>query len=123
ELTDAAIAAAVARSEQIAKFARPDPEFMPPLGPQDYLPGRTYFESTAKASPDQMSAMAKPALDFASAKEVTAAGFFNVGAAVSAMATNKGLFAHDNSTGALFSISARTSDGTGAGWAGVNFQD
>src|SRR5207245_3160869 len=103
--------------------APPDPEFLPPLGKQSYVDGRTYFDSTAKAGPDQMAGMAKPILDLATAKEVTAAGFFSVGSACSAMATSKGLFAHETSTGALFSISARTSDGTGAGWAGVNHQN
>src|SRR5438132_8242744 len=49
EFSDSAIAAAVRKSEEIAKFAPPDPEFMPPLGKQSYLDGRTYFDSTAKA--------------------------------------------------------------------------
>jgi predicted Zn-dependent protease len=70
-----------------------------------------------------MSALTKPVLDLASSKQVTAAGFFNMGATGSALATSKGLFAHDTSTSALFTVSARTSDGTGAGWAGVNYQD
>src|SRR3954471_18572207 len=70
-----------------------------------------------------MAAATRPALDLAAEKQITAAGFFNVGDACSAMATSKGLFAYDRHTGALFSVSARTSDGTGAGWAGVNYQD
>src|SRR5437660_5059276 len=123
ELTDSGIAAAVRKSEEIAKFAPPDPEFMPPLGAQEYLDARTYFYGTAKAGPPEMASMAKPVLDLASAKEVTAAGFFSVGSGCSAMATSKGLFAHETSTRALFSVSARTSDGTGAGWAGVNHQE
>ena len=123
EFTDSAIAAAVRKSEEIAKFAPPDPEFMPPLGAQSYLEARTYFYATAKAGPQEMASMSKPVLDLATAKEVTVAGFFNVGSACSAMATSKGLFAHQTSTSALFSVSARTSDATGAGWAGVNQQN
>lgn len=123
EFTDKAIAAAVKKSEEIAKFAPPDPEYMPPLGPQSYLPGRRYFEATAKATAGEMATMSRPVLDLAARKEVTSAGFFNAGAGTSARATSKGLFVHENSTSALFTVSARTSDGTGAGWAGVNFQD
>jgi predicted Zn-dependent protease len=123
ELNDEAIATAVKKSEEIAKFAPPDPEFMPPLGPQSYLPARTYFEATAQTGPDQMAAMCKPVLDLATKSQVTAAGFFNIGASSSAMATTNGLFAYQTATSALFTVSARTSDGTGAGWAGVNFQD
>src|SRR5438093_6133021 len=49
EFTDSAIAAAVRKSEEIAKFAPPDPEFMPPLGEQSYVEPRIYFYATAKA--------------------------------------------------------------------------
>src|SRR6266404_4533805 len=77
DLKDDAVAAAVKKSEEIAKFAPPDPEFMPPLGPQTYLPARTYFEKTAQTSPEQMSDMCKPVLDSASGSKVSAAGFSN----------------------------------------------
>src|SRR6185436_2364270 len=50
DFKEAAIAAAVSKSEEIAKFAPPDPEFMPPLEPQTYLPGQTYFETTAQST-------------------------------------------------------------------------
>jgi len=123
EFSDEAILAAVRKSEEIAGFAPPDPEFVAPLGPQTYLSGRTYFDATAKTSAARMADMTKPVLDLASNGQVTAAGFFNVGASSSSLATSKGLFAHDTATSALFTVSARTSDGTGAGWAGVNYQN
>src|SRR3954462_4325549 len=123
EFTDAALAQFVRKSEEIARLAPPDPEFIAPFGPQEYLAGKTWFERTARTTPADMAAATRPALDLAAEKQVTAAGFFDVGDACSAMATSKGLFAYDRHTGALFSISARTSDGTGAGWAGVNYQD
>src|ERR1051325_6520058 len=123
EFTDAALERVVRKSEEIAKFAPPNPEFVPPFGPQQYLEGRTWFEGTAKAGPEEMAGMTRPVLETATKKEVTAAGFFSVGSASSSIATSKGLFAHDNATGALFSVSARTSDGTGAGWSGVKYHD
>jgi len=123
EFTDAALERVVRKAEEIARFAPPDPEFVPPFGPQQYVEGRTWFERTAKASPAEMSSLARPVLDEAAAKAVTAAGFFTAGSGCSAMATSNGLFAHDLATGSLFSVSARTSDGTGAGWAGVKHHD
>jgi predicted Zn-dependent protease len=123
EFSDAALAQVVRKSEEIARLARPDPEFVPPYGPQQYLPGQSWFDATAKSTPASMATATRPVLDLATQKEVTAAGFFNVGQSCSAMATSKGLFAFDRSTGALFTVSARTSDGTGAGWAGVNHHD
>jgi len=123
EFSDAALQAVVRKSEEIARFAPPDPEFVAPFGPQQYLQSRMWFQSTADSTPAQMARMTRPVLDAATKSEVTAAGFFSVGGGCSALATSEGLFAHDTDTGALFSVSARTSDGTGAGWAGVKHND
>lgn len=123
ELDEESIAAAVKRSEEIAKLARENPEFQPPLGAQTYLESRTYFERTAKATPDKLAALCEPVLAEANARKVTAAGFLEAGTACSGMATNNGLFVFQNSTESLFTVSARTSDGTGSGWAGKNYHD
>jgi len=123
ELDDDSITAAVRKSEEIARLARENPEFMPPLGPQEYLESRTYYESTAKARPDKLAVLCDPVLKEAMDKKVTAAGFLDVGAGCAGMATSNGLFAFEESTGAVFTVSARTSDGTGSGWAGRNYHD
>src|SRR5690606_28836635 len=52
EFSDAALEAAVRRSEELAKLAPEDPEFMPPLPQQDYLPVKAHFESTAAITPE-----------------------------------------------------------------------
>ena len=123
ELDDASIAAAVKKSEEIARLAPENSEFLPPLGQQSYLESRTYFDSTAQAQPDKLAALCAPVLTEAIDKKVTAAGFLNAGASCSAMATSQGLFVYDKSTNATFTLSARTSDGTGSGWAGNNYHD
>jgi predicted Zn-dependent protease len=123
ELDDNSIAAAVRQSEEIARLARENPEFLPPLGPQTYLESRTYYESTAQARPDKLAALCDPVLSEAIDKKVTAAGFLDVGAGCAAMATSNGLFAFEKATGAVFTVSARTDDGTGSGWAGKNHHD
>jgi predicted Zn-dependent protease len=54
EFDDASIERAVRRSEELARLAPEDPEFMPPLGPQQYLapsPG-AYSAATAGITPE-----------------------------------------------------------------------
>src|SRR5215213_5440181 len=60
ELDDASILAAVRKSEQIARLAPENPEFMPPLGPQHYMEGRGYSEETARARPHTLAALCRP---------------------------------------------------------------
>src|SRR5205814_4552689 len=117
EFTDAALERVVRKAEEIARFAPPDPEFVPPFGPQQYVEGRTWFERTAKASPAEMSSLARPVLDEAAAKAVTAAGFFTAGSGCSAIATSSGPFARVLDPAPLFSVSALTIVGSGSGWA------
>lgn len=119
----ASIEAAVRTSEQLARLAPENPEFMPPLGPQTYLENRAYSASTAKAGPERLAALCRPVLDRAVAGKVEAAGFLESGASFSALATSKKLFAHTTGTLASFTVSARTPDGTGSGWAGCNQND
>ena len=39
------------------------------------------------------------------------------------MATSNGLFVYDKETGVDFTVTARTPDGTGSGWAGKHYHD
>ncbi|HUR44924.1 MAG TPA: TldD/PmbA family protein [Candidatus Saccharimonadales bacterium] len=120
ELDDASILAAVRKSEEIARLAPENPEFMPPLGQQAYLEGRSFSAETAKAQPHTLAALCRPALQTAEKGQVNAAGYLSAGASFSALATSKGLFAYDDATEALFTMTARTPDGKGSGWAGRN---
>jgi predicted Zn-dependent protease len=123
EFDDAAIEAAVRKSEQIARLAPENPEFLPPLGPQEYLKSQAHFAATAEARPAKLATLCAPVLQEADRAGVTAAGFLEAGAEFSAMATSNGLFVYDPSTSARFTVSARTSDGTGSGWAGQHQHD
>jgi predicted Zn-dependent protease len=51
------------------------------------------------------------------AGEIVTAGFLEANARATAVATSKGLFAYHRSTDADYSVTARTPDGTGSGWA------
>jgi predicted Zn-dependent protease len=123
ELDDRAIEAAVRKSEENARLAPENAEFQPPLGPQKYLESRAFFESTAGARPDKLATLCAPVIQEADRAGVTAAGFLEAGAECEALATSNGLFVFEPSTAVRFTVSARTSDGTGSGWAGQHQHD
>ncbi len=97
--------------------ARPDPEHVEPLGPQDYpvIPG--FDEATARAGPLERRDGVKAALDRARGRGLDSSGFFENGARWSAIANKKGNFGFHRSTSAEYSTTMRTSDGTGSGYA------
>src|SRR5439155_15957144 len=57
------------------------------------------------------------------AGQIFSAGFLQFRAQTTAVATSSGLFAYHRSTNADFSMTARTPDGTGSGWASGGARD
>ena len=123
DLNDDALAALVAASERTAQLAPENPEFMPPLGPQTYGPGSAFANATASATSAMLATAVLPILQQAQAQNLQASGFLRVETSFSCVATNKGLFAYDQETDALHTVTGRTADGTGAGWAGTTHHD
>ncbi len=117
EFDDASLERVVKRAEELAKLSPENPEFMEPLGPQEYDESVTFVEATAKITPEQRAEIANGSIEPARAKDVTAAGFLNDSSGFSAMMNSNGLFAYNKSTDASFSVTMRTNDGTGSGWA------
>jgi len=123
EFDAASLETAVRKSEAIARLAPENAEYLLPLGPQEYLQGNGYYDETANATPDKLALLCESPLKEAIAKNVSSAGFVESGSNVSAMMTTKGLFAYYKSTVTTFQMSARTPDGTGSGWVGINVND
>ena len=123
DLSDDALAALVTASENTAKLAPENPEFMPPIGPQKYATGTAFSSATQAATSDMLAAAIKPVLQQAQAKNLQASGFLNIGTSFSSFANSKGLFVFDQETDVLHTVTARTPDGTGAGWAGTTHLD
>ena len=117
ETSDEALRAAVAKSEELAGYAPPDPEYVEPLGPQKYPEVAAYDEATAKAGHKEMIPGLKAAIGGAADKKLVSAGFFEWGAGMSAMGNKRGNFGYRTGTSASYSVTARTADGTGSGWA------
>ncbi len=123
EFTADKIASAVKRSEELAQLAPENPEYMGVLGPQDYKDTDGFVEATANISAEYRADVALSSIKPAKGKDITAAGFFNDSAGFSSKMTSKGLFGYTRSTDIDFTVTMRTNDGTGSGWAGSDFND
>jgi predicted Zn-dependent protease len=120
---EATLRGAVRRAEELARRAPEDPEFVAPLGPQRYEAGRAYADSTAAFSPVDLAALVEPALAAARAAGVSAAGFAEARVKTRALVTSAGLEASERMTAAGLSLTARSADGNGSGWASANGHD
>ena len=127
-LDDQSLKRTVDLAISLARLSPEDPELMPELGPQTYPSIRAFVERTADLDPEVRNAAVKRAVDAATAAgkpagTVFTAGFLLANANAVAVATSKGLFAYHQNTDANFSMTSRTPDGTGSGWAGSGARD
>ncbi|HEY0970706.1 MAG TPA: TldD/PmbA family protein [Gemmatimonadales bacterium] len=115
---------AVRQSEALARLSPDNPEAMPRLGAQSYQQVDAHFASTAGLTPGDRARAALTALDVARrSNELRAAGFIVTGESVQGLGNSKGLFAYFPSTSANYTLTVRTADGTGSGWAGADHPD
>lgn len=115
-----ALGEAVASVQAQARLVPENPELMPELGPQEYAASRGYFDATAHLGPEERGRVAADAIASARREEgIDVAGFLDVSAGSGSVANTRGLFGHHASTSATYSLTARTRDGTGSGWAGA----
>ena len=124
DVSDESLRRTVEQSETLAKLSPEDPEAMPPLGPQTYAPVSGFFESTADMTPEERASAALTALDPArKSADLKAAGFIIVNAGANAIGNRNGMFAYNRSTIANYTLTVRTTDGTGSGWVGAEHPD
>jgi predicted Zn-dependent protease len=117
QIDEAGLTAAVEEATRIARIAPENAEFMPPLPQQTYAAPVAYHASSARADARRFADLAAPALAAARARDVLAAGYLEGGASCTALANSAGLFAYQRKTDFDFTVTARTPDGTGSGWA------
>ena len=124
EYDDASLEKAVRRSEDLARLAPENPEFMPFLGPQTYgAPSRTFIPETAAVNAKLRADLVQQSLQISRDSQLTAAGFLQNSAGFSAIMNSHGLFAYDTATNINFSVTLRTGDGTGSGYAAKGYND
>lgn len=118
ETDDDSLLKAVARAEELAAIAPPNPERMPPLGPQQYPTTPRFDEATAKARAPEMIPHVKTIIDVAMRKKLVAAGLILRTHRITAVANKAGLFGFDESADSQLTATIRMPDGSSSGWAG-----
>lgn len=116
---------AAARSEELARLAPPDPEFMPLLGPQEYAVGAGYHAPTAALPAGALADAAGSAVAAAREAALDGSGFVEAAGSFQALANTAGLRAFERRTSAGLTISARRRSGSPepgqwSGWAGAS---
>jgi len=114
-LDEASLAAAAKTAYEIAQLVPANPERMPELGAQQYPAPRERVITLP--SPAERAAAAKKVTEQARAAGLIATGFIECRAGANALANSKGLFAYDERAVVTLTGTARTTDGTGSGWA------
>lgn len=120
---DASLRAVVERSEQLARLAPENPEYLGELGPQTYPEAEGFFASTLELPPQERADAARRVADPAAERGLVATGFLTAEGGSRAVATSRGLFAYRRATRLAFTTTVRTPDGTGSGWAGTGAHD
>ena len=119
QLDPASVKAAVQRAARLAKIAPEDPEAMPPLGSQRYArtpptvdPALGRFDEAARAETVGQALAA-------AGEGVELAGFTYATVTSKLLGTSAGLRAAGEESETELTMTARTPDGGGSGWAGA----
>ena len=123
EFDDGSIEKVVRRSEELARLAPENPEFVEVLGPQKYMQAKAHFDSTANIDPAYRAKAANDSIGPCKEKNLVAAGFLNDSNGFQSMMNSAGLFAYHRETTCNFSVTVRTEDGTGSGWVERDVND
>jgi predicted Zn-dependent protease len=122
-LDDASLRRTVDLAAQLARLSPDDPELMPELGPQKHAMVNAYIEDTANLTPAARAGAVRRTIDGTGGGQIFSAGFLDARAISVAVATSNGLFAFHRTTDVDLSMTARTPDGTGSGWASAGSRD
>jgi predicted Zn-dependent protease len=115
-----ALSAMVERTMAMARLAPEDPEQMPLLPQQEQTPvPAAWDEAAASLGADARAAAAKTAIDRARGQSLTVAGYFEHSGHARFLGSSAGLETEHRGTELELTMSARTADGTGSGWAGA----
>ena len=112
------LSALAERALALARVAPEDPEALPVLGAVKPPAGASpYDDAAAKLNAAARAQGAKAAIEAAKAKGLTIAGFYEHVTGTEALATSAGAQVQRKVSVVELSATARTTDGTGSGWA------
>jgi len=117
ETSNEGLSRAVQHAEELANLTPEDPEYVDPLGPQNYPEIAAFDQPTSEARSEQLLGAVRASIEAATREKLNGSGFFDVTTVAAAIANKRGLFGYTQRTWADYSVTARTADGTGSGWA------
>ncbi|QIP13479.1 TldD/PmbA family protein [Spirosoma aureum] len=123
EFDDASLEKAVRRAEEMARLAPENPEYMPMPGPQTYAKPQAFVETTANMKAPDRAKLAGASIKSIMASQLSGAGFLEDSSSFNAIGNSKGLFGYHKNTSVNFSLTIRTPDGTGSGYAAGDYND
>ncbi len=113
ELEPEAIEAAIRRSEELARIAPEDPEWVPLLEPQDYEHRTPAFDArTVALSPLERGEIVQRVCALSAKAEVEGSGTLSTEGFLQVVGNSRGLRGCDRGTTANFSFTARIEDGS-----------
>lgn len=113
DFTAGSVQEIVTRATQIAHLSPEDPEYLTPVGPQQYLMPPTMRAETAAAGPVRRLEYTNEAIGQCRMENLGAAGIVSSSIAAVGVAASTGLFAHEERTDARFSLTAQAGESTG----------
>ena len=123
EFDDASLEKVVRRSEELAKLAPENPEYMPLLGGSAFKESITYIPATAEMTPDKRADMVAKSINATKDAKLEAAGYLENTTSFNSVHNSKGLFGYNKSTDVIFAITTRNAQGTASGYAARGFND
>ncbi|OKH26090.1 peptidase U62 [Hydrococcus rivularis NIES-593] len=116
ELSSDAIAQTIRRSQDLARIAPEDPEWVPLLEPQTYEKRSPAFDlETANLSPLERGEIVKQVCSLCRQAKANGSGTLSTEASVRAIGNSLGLRAYNRTTEADFSVTARLNNGSSWG--------
>lgn len=124
QFDDASLRGLLRKAEEVAKSSPENPEYMPPLHPKsigEYEKTVGWDDSTANLTPSFRANAAQQSIAICERDNLIAAGFLEHSGSFTAFANSRGVFAYTKRTDIEYSLTARTPDGKGSGWAAREF--
>ena len=117
DFTAGSVQEVVTKATEIAQLSPEDPEYLPPVEPQQYSTPPTTRVETALAGPARRMEYANEAIGQCRMESLGAAGTLSSSMATVGVAASTGLFAHEERTDARFSLTVQAGEATGWGAA------
>ncbi len=115
---DLSVASAIDRAAGMARVVPEDTEWMPLLGPAALQDSPAFDEEMSRFDAPRRAAAVGAAIAEAKKSAVEGAGYLECQSHTWALANTQGFSGQHRRTRAELTMTARTSDGTGSGWAG-----